>query len=158
MTAARLFASCAFLIGVALLSACALFSPETSYMAHHPEALPQGRPICSDCHEAQQLKGALKPFASFNHTDSFVKEHRFAAGRDARVCAVCHATSFCNDCHATKTEIKPSVKLGDRPDRELIHRGDFLTRHRIEGKLDPSSCYACHGRANNELCMTCHKQ
>jgi hypothetical protein len=29
--------------------------------------------------------------------------------------------------------------------------------HRIEGKLDPASCYRCHGRANNERCVACHK-
>jgi hypothetical protein len=140
-----------------LLSACSLFSPETSLAPRHPEALPTGRPICAECHEGQQLKGALKPYAAFDHTATFVKDHRFAAGRDERICAVCHATAFCNDCHATKIEIKPATKLGNRPDRELIHRGDFLTRHRIEGKIDPASCYACHGRANNEKCVTCHR-
>jgi hypothetical protein len=145
------------LVITSMLTACALFSPETSIAPSHPEALPQGRPICADCHEGQILKGALKPYAAYNHTATFVKEHRFAAARDGQLCAVCHAVSFCNDCHAAKTEIKPSTKLGDRPDRELIHRGDFLTRHRIEGKIDPSGCYACHGRANNEKCVSCHR-
>ena len=142
---------------VVLLSACSMFSPESSIAPSHPEALPAGRPICADCHEGNMVKGALKPYAAFNHTDTFVKEHRFAAARDQMICAVCHAVSFCNDCHAAKTEIKPATKLGNRPDRALIHRGDFLTRHRIEGKIDPAGCYACHGRANNEKCATCHR-
>jgi hypothetical protein len=37
------------------------------------------------------------------------------------------------------------------------HRADFLTMHRIEGKMDPSACYTCHGRANNDKCRACHK-
>lgn len=150
----------ALLVGAFLLtvSACSLFSPETSLAPKHPEELKSGRPNCVECHEGQEIKGFMKPYASFNHTETFIKgEHRFASGRDQRVCAVCHATSFCNDCHATKIEMKPATKLGNRPDRELVHRGDYLTRHRIEGKIDPSSCYACHGRANNEKCMTCHR-
>jgi len=63
----------------------------------------------------------------------------------------------CNDCHTNKTEFKPSLKNGNRPDRMMPHRGDFLTLHKIEGKLDPASCYRCHGRANNELCVACHR-
>jgi hypothetical protein len=27
----------------------------------------------------------------------------------------------------------------------------------IEGKIDPTSCYRCHGRANNEKCIVCHR-
>lgn len=158
MTVKNLLAAAALAASLGVSAACSLFSPETSMAPTHPEALPAGRPLCTECHEGNQLKGALKPYASFDHTVTFVKDHRFAAGRDAQVCGVCHAQSFCADCHAGKTELKPSVKLGNRPDRELPHRGDFLTLHRIEGKIDPTSCYKCHGRANNEKCMTCHKR
>lgn len=140
-----------------MLTGCSMFSGQTSLAPSHPERLPIGRPVCGDCHEGE-MKGSLKPYTAFNHTETFVVSgHRFAAGRDERVCAVCHASSFCYDCHGTRIEIKPATKLGNRPDRELIHRGDFLTRHRFEGKIDPASCYACHGRANNEICVTCHR-
>jgi hypothetical protein len=145
------------LTGVMLVTACSqIFSQEKSIAIIHPEALPEGRPVCSDCHEGN-VKSALKPFAVFNHTDIFIKEHRFSAGRDDKICATCHAVSFCTDCHAQQSEIKPATKLGNRPDRELIHRGDYKILHRIEGKLDPASCYRCHGRANNEQCQTCHR-
>jgi hypothetical protein len=30
--------------------------------------------------------------------------------------------------------------------------------HRIDGKVDPASCYRCHGRTNNEKCIICHKR
>lgn len=141
----------------ALLTACATFiSKENSLPLAHPEALGKKRAMCSECHE-DQVKGSLRPLTNFTHTLAFVTEHRLYAMNSERLCSVCHATSFCNDCHATKNELKPSQKIGDRPDRELIHRGDFMTRHRIEGKLDPASCYRCHGRTNNEQCRSCHR-
>jgi hypothetical protein len=158
MTIAKLFIPAALVTGILVMTACShIFSPEASITLSHPEALPEGRPVCSDCHGEQQLKGTLKPYTVFNHTQLFIKDHRFSAGRDEKICGVCHATSFCNDCHANELEIKPSLKLGNRPDRELIHRGDFLTRHKIEGKIDPTSCYRCHGRTNNEQCLACHR-
>jgi hypothetical protein len=157
MICRKIFFLMAVLSGIVLVSACShLVSAEKSLPAHHPEALGEGRVACSECHE-DQIRGILKPYASFNHTPLFVKDHRFYVGQDNRLCAGCHAQSFCTDCHANEVEIKPSTKLGDRPDRELIHRGDFITRHKIEGKIDPTGCYRCHGRTNNEKCVTCHR-
>ena len=145
------------LVAVVALSACAaLFSQEKSLPTVHPEALGEKRAICSECHD-DQAKGSLQPLTAFNHTPTFISEHRLYAVNSEKVCAVCHAVSFCNDCHATKNEIKPSQKLGNRPDRDLVHRGDYMTRHRIEGKIDPTGCYRCHGRSNNEQCRNCHR-
>jgi hypothetical protein len=140
-----------------VITACSrLFSNESSLPASHPEALGEGRVECSECHQ-DQIKGILKPYDAFSHSSAFIREHRFYAGQDNRLCVSCHATSFCNDCHANELEIKPSVKFGNRPDRQLIHRGDYLTLHKIDGKIDPASCYRCHGRTNNEQCVVCHK-
>jgi hypothetical protein len=143
--------------GMLLITACSQLLPASGNLpSSHPEALPQGRPICSECHETT-LKDSQKPYTVFDHTPSFVKDHRFAAQAEERTCAICHKQSFCTDCHANHNEIKPSLKMGDRPDRDLVHRGDYMTRHKFEGKLDPASCYRCHGRANNEKCVTCHR-
>lgn len=147
----------AMVFGLALLTACGLLSPDASFAATHPQELGAGRPICTTCHSDEALKGAVKPYADFNHTASFVKDHRFAANRDLNVCASCHAPSFCADCHTGKTMMTPSTKLSDRPDRAMPHRSNYLTLHRMDGKMDPTSCYKCHGKANNDKCMTCHK-
>ncbi len=144
-------------LGLGVLMACSLVSPETSFARTHPDGVGSGRPICSECHTNDVAKGALKPYASFDHTPTFVKDHRFQATQDSGTCASCHAPSFCVDCHGGKVALKPATMLGDRPDRMAPHRGDFLTMHKIEGKLDPSSCYTCHGRANNDKCRACHK-
>ena len=137
-------------------AACAQFKALPSLPASHPEELAAGPVNCSECHEDQQA-GTMKAFGAFNHTRVFVKNHRFYAASDNALCATCHKVSFCADCHTNKAAMKPSFKNGNRPDRMMPHRGDFLTLHKIEGKLDPASCYRCHGRANNERCVACHR-
>ena len=140
-----------------ILASCAQMKTVPGLPASHPEALAVGQQVsCTECHEDQQ-KGTMKAYNAFNHTRSFVKNHRFYAASDDRLCSTCHKSSFCNDCHTNQVEMKPSTKYGDRPDRDMPHRGNFMTMHKIEGKLDPASCYRCHGRANNERCVACHK-
>ncbi len=139
-----------------ILAACAQMKSISSLPDSHPEALTAGQQVnCSECHEDQQ-KGTMKAFAAFSHFATFVKNHRFYSASDDRLCSTCHKSSFCNDCHTNKVQMKPSTKYGYRPDREMPHRGNFITLHKIEGKLDPASCYRCHGRANNERCVACH--
>ena len=142
---------------IAILAACSRMNALYSLPASHPEALAAGQQVdCSECHEDQQ-KGTMKAYAAFSHSPAFVKNHRFYAATDDRLCTVCHKSSFCNDCHTNQVEMKPSIKYGYRPDREMPHRGNFMTLHKIEGKLDPAGCYRCHGRANNERCIACHR-
>lgn len=142
--------------GFLILNACARMSSLPSLPASHPEALAVGQQVsCSECHDDQQ-KGTMKSFQAFNHSVSFVRNHGLYAASDDRLCSVCHKASFCADCHTNRVEMKPSIKYGNRPDREMPHRGNFMTLHKIEGKVDPESCYRCHGRANNERCIACH--
>lgn len=141
---------------ITVITACAQMNTLPSLPASHPEALAAGPVSCSECHEDNQT-GTMKAFGAFNHTPAFIKNHRFYASSDDRLCATCHKGAFCADCHTNQVEMKPTVKYGNRPDREMPHRGDFLTLHKIEGKLDPASCYRCHGRANNERCVACHR-
>jgi hypothetical protein len=145
------------LLGLILTqAACTGMKPSQGLPVHHPEALANGQQVnCLECHE-DQAKGTLKSPGTFSHTQSFVKNHRFYAGDD-RLCATCHQGSFCTDCHTNKIEMKPSTLYGNRPDRELPHRGNYQTLHKIEGKLDPASCYRCHGRGNNDRCVACHR-
>ncbi|MCX6548229.1 MAG: cytochrome C [Acidobacteria bacterium] len=144
-------------LGLGFLMACSLVSPETSFAATHPQETGAGRPMCSECHTTDLSKGALKPYAALDHTGDFVKDHRFQATQDLNSCSSCHAPAFCGDCHAGKAPMKPAIRLSDRPDRMAPHRGDYMTLHRMEGKMDPSSCYTCHGRANNDKCRVCHR-
>ncbi len=142
---------------IMILAACAQLNTIPGLPDSHPESLAVGQQVnCSECHEDQQ-KGTMKAFDSFSHSPIFVKNHRFYATSDDHLCSTCHKPAFCADCHTNKLEIKPTTKYGYRPDREMPHRGNFMTLHKIEGKLDPASCYRCHGRTNNERCVACHR-
>lgn len=137
-----------------ILSSCAIFKSGYSVPTRHPEELSKGRPVCSDCHEAG--KGAI-PYARFNHTATFGGNHRNEAYQSAKMCSMCHDQSFCNDCHATRVEVKPSAKDPMDTYRSTPHRGDYLSRHRIEARVDPTSCFRCHGNPKaSKTCITCH--
>jgi len=68
-----------------------------------------------------------------------------------------YPVTVCQTCHTRKDEMKPNEKMGDRPDRMAPHRGDYLVTHRIDGRLDPGSCFRCHGNKNDVRCRQCHK-
>lgn len=131
---------------LSILYACA----NTQSVARiHPEAV-KGIPNCTECHS--DALGAM------NHQAiDFYKKHGFYAKDSRQSCAACHQESFCSDCHAHKEEIKPSDKFGGSPERNLPHRSDYLSQHKIDGRVNPASCVKCHGRQNNERCASCHK-
>jgi hypothetical protein len=130
----------------AILYACA----NTKSVAKvHPTEV-KGLVDCGECHTDN--------WAALNHqADDFYRKHKFYAGQQKFACQTCHQESFCADCHAHREEIKPSDKYKGSPERQLPHRGDYLSRHKIEGRIDPASCLKCHGRTNNERCKTCHR-
>lgn len=130
---------------VCFLYACA----NTASVAKVHPMETKGLPDCTECHSDSW--GALNHKAA-----DFYKKHKFYAGQQY-ACASCHEQSFCSDCHAHKEEIKPSDKFKDSPERALPHRGDYLSQHKIDGRVDPASCVKCHGRQNNERCKTCHR-
>lgn len=123
-----------------------LLSAAFGMAAQHPELT--AAPICGDCHT--DWRSAL------DHTQDFSTRHKFLAIQRKATCQVCHVESFCADCHANKEELKPSDKFKDSPERNMPHRGDYLTQHRIDGRINPASCFPCHGRQNNARCKACH--
>jgi len=135
----------ALIIAAATLYACAT---TRSLGKVHP-FLVEAPPMCSDCHGDER--------AALNHTADYNLRHKFYASQQKQICALCHKDSFCSDCHANKEELKPSDKFKDSPERFLPHRGDYLTQHRIDGRINPAPCLKCHGRNNNARCRACHR-
>jgi hypothetical protein len=144
------------LLPVLLLAGCSSVSRTPSVPARHPVELPPGRVDCRECH-TDISTGALKPYGSFSHSRVFIDQHGLYSRQSQDLCASCHEPSFCQVCHVRRDELKPSIRLGDRPDRVLPHRGDYIVQHRIDGRLDPGSCIECHGNKNNATCRPCHR-
>lgn len=141
-------------LALSLLSACAVLRDDTGLPARHPFELDAGRPLCSGCHEA---RGEAVNFVSYDHTPYWADNHRQPAYQGERLCSLCHQTSFCNDCHATRVELKPSLKLQSDTYRRLPHRGDYRSRHFIDGRIDPTACFRCHGNPKSAAtCRACH--
>ena len=132
-----------------------LLAAELKITGRHPIELSE-KPRCTDCHVADAEVG-LKPIEVYNHDTDWIGRHRSFASKSVQLCDVCHKVSFCTDCHAYKEELKPSDKRSESPERWFPHRGDYLFQHRIDGRLDPTSCFRCHGRQNNAICRRCHK-
>jgi hypothetical protein len=119
----------------------------------HPEELEPGRPVCSDCHdESDRII-----YSRFNHTVTFADNHRLLAYQYEQACNMCHQQRFCDDCHGVRLEEKPSDRNRTSTFRRTPHRGDYLARHRIDGRVDPTSCFRCHGNPKTaETCAPCH--
>ena len=138
-----------------LLVAC---TSQNSYRlpTSHPRLFELGerREFCTKCHG---FKKEPLDFERYNHTVVFTDSHRLVAYQDEGVCALCHNQSFCSDCHVTRVELKPSLKNQTENYRRIQHRGDYLSRHRIEGRMDPTSCFRCHGNPKSaQTCQSCH--
>lgn len=141
-----------------LLGATAACVTQSGYQLpkKHPPIFEMGerRVFCVRCHGYANEELV---YERYNHTVYFTDSHRLITYQDEQVCAICHEQSFCNNCHATRVELKPSLKDPTENHRRMQHRGDYLTRHRIDGRLDPSSCFRCHGNPKaSQTCRPCH--
>jgi hypothetical protein len=109
---------------------------------------------CLGCH--QDLKRYEKPVESFKHAGEFLKLHGGLARGGAESCAACHEQTFCADCHSpTTAAARPTVIYPEDVKRDLIHRGDYQSRHMVDVQANPASCRKCHG---SSFCTTCHEQ
>jgi len=136
------------LIGLASALIFVACAAHQSLAKKHPMEV-QGMPVCSACHTDGR--------AALDHNTDYIPRHKYYAAQQRMTCDLCHAQAFCSDCHAHKEELKPSDKYKDAPQRSMPHRGDYVNQHKIDGKLNPASCFPCHGRQNNERCKTCHR-
>ena len=101
---------------------------------------------CAACHPQGFV---LRPI---DHTADFVAHtHKAAANKSSQQCAMCHASSFCGDCH----QGKPATP-GGPPRRRVIpadHRlGTFKTTHGKNYLAQRGACGSCHESASCERC------
>ncbi len=146
-----------FLFGFISLGKC-FFSISRASELSLPESHSQEEDtsVCTNCHETQDTINR-KGIQSYDHTGDWSHTHQFSASQGNSVCQLCHNLSFCTDCHVRGDELMPSIKNRTKPYLNYPHRGDFLFRHRIDGKMKSAQCYKCHKRQNSQRCFRCHK-
>ena len=142
-----------FLI-LGFLFACAAMRSGYMPPLRHPDQEGEDLRFCTDCHDISEEDF---PYGKFIHTGFFAANHRQMAYQSKDTCAMCHRQSYCDDCHAVRVELKPSIRYQTENSRWFPHRGDYLTRHRIDGRIDPTSCFRCHGNPKtSKTCIPCH--
>ncbi|NOZ02384.1 MAG: hypothetical protein GXP54_10910 [Deltaproteobacteria bacterium] len=109
---------------------------------------------CKKCHE-DLIENPARPVRLFSHDADFMQRHGTLARGDEKVCEHCHRQDYCADCHSRLDVLSPALRHTERVDRDLVHRGDFLTRHFIDARADPARCRKCH--AENQ-CASCHER
>jgi len=110
---------------------------------------------CANCHR-ELARFGLAPYEAFTHSAEFVRRGHgefMRSTENAAVCAQCHDSKFCDDCHFTSAGLTPPERQPSRVEREFIHRGDYEFRHPWDARADPASCLRCHGR---NYCEECH--
>ena len=138
-----------------LIVSCASLNDSYRFPMQHPEEVTRNQ-MCTECH---QTEADTIVYERYNHNLYFAggNGHGQVAKREAEVCSMCHRQSFCNGCHVTYIELKPSIKNQTENYRRLPHRGDYLARHQIDGRIDPASCFKCHGNTkSSKTCSPCH--
>ncbi len=136
------------------IAACSLFHSRATLLPEHPKPLGSGRPQCFSCHDKTDTSF---PYTKFNHDILFVDNHRAQALTGRSTCYLCHGDGFCGDCHDGRQGLKLSQRRPGDIRQRMPHRGRYLDRHQIEGRVNPVSCYRCHGNPERaERCVTCH--
>jgi hypothetical protein len=119
----------------------------------HQHQVDYARLRCDGCHTSLR-QFPLEAVSRFSHEGNFLHEHRGLAKANASACAQCHMERFCDDCHSRHNELLPSVRYPEKVERQLIHRGDWRTRHPLEVSAKPGSCLRCHSQ---KQCLDCHR-
>ncbi|MBW2525441.1 MAG: hypothetical protein JRI23_14745 [Deltaproteobacteria bacterium] len=129
------------------------------------DALYPDMPSCLECHDAEFRAGECTychrgdswrktaPATFVRHDLRFLRDHRLAANAHGHTCRNCHAQSECTECHDSSQTLSVATRRVDAIERDLIHRGDFLSRHAIESRSQPASCLRCHAQ---QSCDGCH--
>ena len=120
---------------------------------NHSEEYAQAK--CQPCH-VDLKRYPLKPIADFTHAGDFLRTHGAMARTNAATCAACHEQTSCAECHAATTRpFKPDIQWPEQVEALFIHRGYYVSRHRVDFNADPASCRRCHGSA---YCNSCHNE
>ena len=110
---------------------------------------------CLGCHPAMRQM-PLRAVAEFDHAGDWMARHGLQARSQGAACAQCHTETSCSDCHS---QVAPSTTFRlyrEETGRALLHRGDYISIHGIEARVDGATCLRCH--QNPGYCESCHQR
>ncbi|MCK5689795.1 hypothetical protein KAI87_11025 [Myxococcota bacterium] len=117
---------------------------------NHQEEYDQAK--CLHCHPSFQRK-PLEAVAEFSHEGGWMGKHGMMARSEGASCEQCHTQSMCAECHSSVHPDLPSRLYPEKVNEPLMHRGDFITTHGMEARLEGDSCMRCH---KTHECSECH--
>ena len=128
-----------------------MYPPMDKCLTCHDQGFSSGQ-SCRQCHQSGDLS-RLRPQSFLRHDVAFFRDHGMKATQNQQVCAQCHSQSWCNDCHDPSQTLTIEARNPDSIQREMVHRGDFVTRHSIEARSAIATCQRCH---QPSFCDSCH--
>lgn len=129
-----------------------LFPPMATCLGCHEHRAQFDAGQCLGCHALGDLR-ALRPVSFLPHDTAWMRRHGDRAREDGAACALCHAQTQCDGCHDATRRLGPAQLAPEKLDRSFVHRFDFRTRHALEARAQPGSCFTCHARTE---CDACH--
>jgi hypothetical protein len=110
---------------------------------------------CTNCHltepngkmKTEFSAGALQPpqwLHGAAHTPDWLARHKGVAGANSQLCASCHTSKWCNDCHDGR--IRP----------RNVHPNDWISLHPQSARQDNPRCVSCHNLQS--FCADCHRR
>lgn len=129
-----------------------LFPPMTTCLNCHEHRDQFDKGECLGCHEMSDLR-ELKPASFLPHDNAWFRRHGAAARGNEAQCEMCHAQTKCDSCHDSSKRLGPAQVAPEMIDRTFAHRFDYISRHAMESRSQPGSCFTCHVRSE---CNACH--
>jgi hypothetical protein len=128
--------------------------PMSQCFGCHEHAEQWARGECTPCHEPEGLRRTL-PVTFLKHDAAFLRRHGdvMAQSQQALLCQSCHTQAQCQQCHDVTQDLTVEARRPERIESGQVHRGNFVVRHAIEARSQPSRCISCH---TVETCDSCH--
>lgn len=153
------------------LEPIAAFSHDGEFLSRHGRLARASAATCLGCHDAAtcvachgrntRLTVAIRRPERVErlliHRGDYRTRHPIEAHAEPALCAKCHATVFCRDCHERERVAFPGT-----PDTPAIHPPGFSDPaapafHGPAARRDILSCAACHDQGAESNCVPCHR-
>jgi len=131
-----------------------LFPPMARCFECHEHQKQWDKAECGPCHVRKDLE-RLMPETFVRHDATFQRGHGQAATQQKKLCQQCHVQAQCDDCHDVTQDLSIEKRRPEAIERNLVHRGDFVSRHAIEVRSQPARCARCH---QPSFCDSCHME